>query len=373
MALAPARRADLDPAALALATRDTTRAPSLTFLVDDDVLHYRVVDGQVEEGEQREGAVVVRLGRGAWADLVGQVRTIINLHLSGEIAYETGGFEDLMAWDRTLRYLHAGIPPYDAGRVDLAGRDPRAILTLADDDEELRAQLAVMGFLLVKGVFTPQEMAEVDAEVDRLAALARPGDEQSWWVGTDDGERVCRLVYASLRSEVLRRLEQDPRLERLGRLLDPAMRPAPDRLEGTAVLIKVPGRTSGLSNIPWHQDCGMGGHSVLCPALSLGVQITGSSAETGNLLMVPGSHGQSLAPSWHAQDGVLVVAVDTEPGDVTVHVQDVMHASPAPTERGGRRTLYTTWYPPTVWEHVGPGEAFNDLVRNRTGEVAALA
>jgi hypothetical protein len=66
------------------------------------------------------------------------------------------------------------------------------------------------------------------------------------------------------------------------------------------------------------------------------------------------------------------VSIDTAPGDVTVHVQDLMHASPRPTGAGGRRTMYVAHYPPAVWEHVGPGEAYNDLVRNRTEQVARL-
>ena len=67
-----------------------------------------------------------------------------------------------------------------------------------------------------------------------------------------------------------------------------------------------------------------------------------------------------------------MVAIDTEPGDVTVHVADLMHASPEPTGPGGRRTLYVTFYPPALWDHVGPGKAFNDVIRNRTAEADAL-
>ena len=67
-----------------------------------------------------------------------------------------------------------------------------------------------------------------------------------------------------------------------------------------------------------------------------------------------------------------VVAVDTEPGDVTVHTQDLMHASPQPTGEGGRRTVYVTHYPPALWDRIGPDEAFNDLVRNRGRETASL-
>jgi hypothetical protein len=246
-------------------------------------------------------------------------------------------------------------------------------MTLDDSDEDLREQLTTMGNLHVKGVISAEEMAVANAEVARLAALATPGDDQSWFVETDDGQQLCRLVYATQRSEPLKALEQDPRITRLAALLDPSLRCAPDRMEGSAVLIKVPGKTRGLSNIPWHQDCGTGGHAIFCPSVSMGIQLTGSSPETGNLLMVPGSHGQTLPYRWDAQEGVPVVEVDTEPGDVTVHIQDVMHASPQPTAQGGRRTMYVTHYPATLWDHIGPGEAYNDLVRNRTKEVGALA
>jgi hypothetical protein len=152
-------------------------------------------------------------------------------------------------------------------------------------------------------------------EVDRLAAQARPGDDRSWWVTAEDGGSVlCRLVYATLRSAVLASLESDPRVRRLGTLIDPALRPASDRMEGSAVLLKVPGNTSGLSNIHWHQDCGMGGHALMCPAVSIGIQLTGSDASTGNLQVVPGSHGQAIHYRWEQRlQQVPVVSIDTAP------------------------------------------------------------
>ena len=370
MTLAPARP-ELDPDALAMAAADTDRAGSLTFLVGDQALTYRVEAGGVHESEDADGDTVVRLDRKAWDDLTGQFRSFINLYLAQELVFERGSFEHLGAWDRTLRYLHAGIPPYTPR--DLGERDPAAVLTLDDSDEELRAQLETMGYLHLSGVFSPEEMAAANAEVDRLAALATPGDDQSWFVETDEGQKLCRLVYATQRSAVLRALEQEPRVARLGTLLDPTLRTAPDRMEGSAVLLKVAGKTQGLSNIPWHQDCGMGGHAIFCPSVSIGIQLTGSTPGSGNLLMVPGSHGQSLHYQWDKQVDAPVVEIDTAPGDVTVHIQDVMHASPKPTGEGGRRTMYVTHYPATLWDHIGPGQAFNDLVRNRTKEVSGLA
>jgi hypothetical protein len=336
----------------------------------------RGADGTVaeERGVADGAATVVALPDDAWADLVAQRRTFINLQLSGELTYERGSFEHLAEWDPYLRLVHAGIPMYDPSRVDLSGVDLTRRFTLADPDEDLRAFLTTTGFLHVRGVFDADEMAAANAEVDRLAALAEPGDDRSWWATDADGaEQLCRLVYATQQSEVLAALEQDERLTRLGTLLREDVRRAPDRMEGSPVLLKVPGQTTGLANIPWHQDCGMGGHGILCPNTSVGIQLTGSSRDTGNLKVVPGSHGQTLPYTWERRfEGVPIVEVDTQPGDVTVHIADVMHASPEPTGPGGRRTLYVTFYPPALWEHVGPGEAFNDVIRNRTTEAAAL-
>lgn len=369
MTLAPARPADLDPARL---LGCLAQALPLTFQVDGEALTYRVVDGQVLESAADDGDTVVRLSPQAWTDVTGQYKTFINLLLSGELDFVKGSFDTLAEWLPALAYLHGGIPPYRL--ADLKGRDPGRTMSLDEADEELAEQLQTMGYLHLRGVFSADEMAAANAEIDRLAAQARPGDDQSWWVQDEnDQQALCRLVYASQRSELLRSMENDPRITRLGTLLDPASRPAPDRMEGTAVLIKVPGKTKGLSNIPWHQDCGMGGHAIFCPATSIGIQLTGSTAGSGNLLMVPGSHGQTLHYQWEKHlTQAPRVEIDTAPGDVTVHIQDVMHASPRPTGAGGRRTMYVTHYPATLWDHIGPGEAYNDLVRNRTAEVAQL-
>lgn len=369
------RRPVVDRSALGAAAEAVAGVGPLGFRVAERTFTYRLGSDGVEMADGLgEAAAVVSLSAPAWEHFASQTRTFINLFLAGELTFERGQFEQLAHWDPVLKLVHAGIPIYDPARADLSRVDLRRIFTLDSSDAELRGFLDVTGFLHVAGVFGREEMAALDAEVDRLAAMARPRDDRSWWVTDATGaEILCRLVYTGLRSALVARLEQDPRVRRLGTLIDAALRPAPDRMEGSAILLKVPGSTSGLSNIPWHQDCGMGGHAVFCPAVAVGIQITGSSARTGNLLLVPGSHGQTLPWGWEKRpEEVPVVAVDTAPGDVTVHVQDLTHASPEPAGEGGRRTMYVTHYPPTLWDHIGPGEAFNDLVRNRGRETDAL-
>lgn len=337
---------------------------------------YRLDDGgvTVTDGLDHAGAVVV-LDETDWADVVSQNRSFINLYLAGRLQFVRGGFDALVDWDPLLEHYHCGTPVYDPGRVDLSGVDLDRVFERDADDDEVRRFLVTTGYAHLRGVFTPQQMADLDAEIDRLAAAATPGDEQSWWVRDEAGQdRLCRLVYAGARSELIAGFEQHPDVVRLGTLFRPDLRAATDRMEGTSVLLKVPGRTTGLSNIPWHQDCGMGGHSVYCPSVAVGIQVTGSDAARGNLRVVPGSHGQKLHYDWPRRyPDAPVVAIDTEPGDVTLHVADLMHASPEPKGAGWRRTMYITFFPPALWDRVGAGEAANDLIRREGDRAAAMA
>ena len=82
--------------------------------------------------------------------------------------------------------------------------------------------------------------------------------------------------------------------------------------------------------------------------------------------------------SWHQMrardlERLPVVAVDTEPGDVTVHLGHLLHVAPPPTARGvGRRAVYVTSCRPATLDFVGPGRAYNDVLFARDGQVRDL-
>lgn len=345
------------------------------FDLGDRSFTYQVDRGEVAVHDGlSEAEAVVALSEDDWDHVLGQTRTFINLFLAGDLRFVEGDFGAIVEWEPLLKEHHCGIPVYDPRRIDLSDVDLTRAFSAEDSDDEIRDFLARVGFAHLRGVFSREAMAALDAEVDRLADMATPGDEISWWVDDAGGDRrLCRLVYAGRRSELIAGFESDTTVERLGTLLRTDLRVAADRMEGTSVLLKVPGRTTGLSNIPWHQDCGMGGHSTYCPSVAVGIQITGSDAARGNLLVVPGSHGQTLHYDWKDRyPDAPIVAVDTEPGDVTLHIADVMHASPEPAGRGWRRTMYVTFFPPALWDHVGPGQASNDLIRREGAKAAAL-
>lgn len=365
-------------AAVAAALAD--EAP-LAIRVVDAAWTYRVAAGTVvvDDGVAPDAGAVIELSGAAWSDLVELVRTVPALMISGDIAV-TGSASAVDRWERPLRMLWQGMPivePSAALLHDGVGRpiDIARTFTLDDTDDDLGAFLRAVGVMRVRGVFGADEIAALNDEVDRLAALARPGDDRSWWAQNADGNDVlCRLVYASERSPLIASVDEDPRLGRLAALVRGDLRPATDRMEGTAVLLKPPGKLRGLANIPWHTDCGLGGHRVLCPSVAIGIQLTSATPETGCFEAIAGTHGASCRiPTAEDLATWPHLLVPTEPGDVTVHIADLLHASPRPTGDGGRRTLYVTFHPPTLFEHIGPGEAYNDLIRRRTASQVADA
>ena len=363
----------------AAAAHDTAAVAPLTLVVDGLPFTY-ASDGvavTVTPAADEGARAVVELSSAAWSDLVQLLRTVPSLALAGELTFTRGGFGHLSRWEPALRCLYAGIPIYDPAAAHLDGVDLAHAFALGDLDADTGAmaeQLQRVGFLHVRGVFTDDEIAALNAEVDRLAAAAAPGDGRSWWATDDNGgEVLCRLVYAGTGSERIAALPADERLQRLVALSPHEYVTANDRMEGEAVLLKTAGELKGLANIPWHTDCGLGGHPIVCPSLAIGVQLTAASADAGRFEAVAGSHGQTCR---YAADGDLtglpVVGVDTEPGDVTLHYADVMHASPPPTGAGGRRVLYLTWYNPAILDWIAPGRALNDLVRDRQAAAEEL-
>ena len=140
--------------------------------------------------------------------------------------------------------------------------------TLDDADDAMRAALDENGFLHLRGVFTADEVAALGAEVERGRAKATPDDGKSWWAKQADGTDVCcRLIYMGEWSPLVAELGDDPRLRRLAALGADGLEVEADCLDGQSVVIKNPDVTAGLSDLPWHRDCGLGGHPVLCPSV----------------------------------------------------------------------------------------------------------
>lgn len=308
-------------------------------------------------------AAVATLDEAAFSDYANELRSCFGLLYADQVHFERGGFDDLVRWEPAIRALYHGRPVYDAAAVALPD-DLDTSYTI--DDPAWPEFFARAGFVHLRHVFPAQEIAALVGEVERLEAVARPGDGRSWWATRGDGTEVCcRVTYTTLASEPIAALGDDPRVRRIVEAVaPPGLVPTLDCLDGFAAVLKAPGAVEGLADLPWHQDCGLGGHPVLCPGLQIGIQLDAASAEAGRLHFLAGSHHTSCHQLRAAEEhGLPVVAVDTQPGDVTVHDPHALHAAPPPTGHGaGRRALYASFVRPETVEFVGRGRGYNDVL-----------
>jgi ectoine hydroxylase-related dioxygenase (phytanoyl-CoA dioxygenase family) len=320
-------------------------------------------------------ATVVELSFDAWCAFTWELKTSFALLYADQLTVSRGGFGQVARWEPPLRTAFSDQAVFDldhpAPLEDEAGRavDLTRSFTLDDPVEEIRDFLDRVGFVHLRGVVDSAEVAALTADVSAALGRARPDDRKSWWT-TVGGREVCnRVNYLNDGSARIAALGGDPRFVAIAALGGDDLRDAHDRLDGNGVVMKVPGSSGGLADLPWHRDCGMGGHPVKCPMLNVGIQLDAATRESGQLQMIPGSHrGTSRLPSAREAAAHPVVALTTDPGDVTVHFGHTLHAAPPPEDpqAAGRRALYLSFVPPLTFEMVGPGQGYNDVLFTRS-------
>jgi ectoine hydroxylase-related dioxygenase (phytanoyl-CoA dioxygenase family) len=155
------------------------------------------------------------------------------------------------------------------------------------------------------------------------------------------------------------------------------MRVCNDRLDGPMVFVKNSNVVKGNGDLGWHVDDGIGGHPVMCPLIQAGVQLDHANPANGQLLVLAGSHRYAKHwRKWGDESGLPVVAIETEPGDLTLHFGDTMHTTPPPTaDDAGRRALYFKFSEPHTFEWVPAGCHYNDALfrPDPDGRVASRA
>jgi hypothetical protein len=321
--------------------------PSLTLRVDGQPVTL-AADGEVLEVHGRhEGPLVVEMGRAAFSDLVQDQVSTLGLQMQGRARVTSGRAEHFLAWEPILRSVLDGRPVYEPGSIDFVSPggeilDLRRSFHRDDDPAEMGAFLAEAGYLRVSEVFTSTEMAAVSADLDRAMAAAERDDGSSWWARTvDEGWYPARILGFNHSSPALRELLTDQRFTALGTLTDDRMVQrdplVSDAAEG---LLKKVGVVEGISDVVWHKDCSMGGHSRRCSGLTVGLCVTGAGPESGELGVAAGSHRANVAPL--GIDGVDLprVPIPTRTGDITIHCSCTLHMSRPPVSEE-RRVVYS--------------------------------
>lgn len=359
--------------ALALATS----AGAYTFRPTDDSV-------EVVPGED-SADTVIRLGLDDWLGLVSDLDTAPGLFYGGRAEATRGKPLRFVGWETGLRAMFHGLPPFDPETADLRDRDGAPLdvestFPFAELDgrfDELRHFLATAGYVVVRDVFDADEVAALVADAAVLHAEATPGDGRSWWGRNEAGDEVlCRVLDAN-RSDAFLSLATDARIDRLIDLAEvPLVGRNPAKRDSVTVLWKVPGVVEGLADLPWHRDCGMGGHARNCPTVIVTICLTSGTPEAGELRALPGSHRGGF-PFVDGRDVAAPtgVPVRVTAGDVSLHYSDLMHASLSPTSVEGphRVSALLAFVPPHAGHHRGERHYNDALLGGDDGQVAHLA
>jgi ectoine hydroxylase-related dioxygenase (phytanoyl-CoA dioxygenase family) len=365
------------------AAREVARAGALAFRRSEGGAYtYRVVGDRITVTPGEDGAdTVIELDHESWQNLVHDLDSPPGLLYGGRAICHAGKAMRFVRWDAALRAIYSGRPIFDPDHADLrdengAPLDVERVFTLEDDDAEMAHFLRSAGYLRVSAVFSTEEVDRFRNGALRLRDAARQGDQESWWGRNAAGEDVlCRVITAG-RDPELRSLQLDARISRLTALSDEnlALKRSGANL-GVSVIYKNPDMKEGLSDLPWHRDCGMGGHAIMCPVMIVSIFLNESSERTGNLRFLPGSWQGSCrfidARHEAAPEGI---RVDAGPGDLTLHYGDVMHAAPPPTGDGPfRESIVMAFAREDVRPHDGKRH-YNDVLLGREdGQVQHLA
>lgn len=344
---------------------------------------YRLHAGRIEVSAGGESAAaVLEMDLDAWQGLVHELEAPAGLLYSARAKAVRGSALDFMAWETPLRALYHGRVPYDPEGVALRDRhgkplDVERVFTLHDDRADMAHFLRVAGYLFVRDVFSPAETAGLLEEAEQLRREARQGDMLSWWGKRAGGEEaLCRVTRGCTRPK-LAALRDDPRLHGLKDLSETPLVYRRGEGDGVAVIYKQPGVVEGLGDLPWHRDCGMGGHAVICPTAIASVFLTEGSPETGELMFLPGSRATAFNGHDPQCRGALPAArFHAHPGDVTLHFGDTVHAAPPPgaTDRSTYRISAILGFGrPDGRNHRGDDSYNTALHRNADGQVEHLA
>lgn len=331
--------------------------PALTLNVDDRSITLRERGGalQIEQGDASDSAAA-SLDCAAVSDLVQDWATTMGLAMNSRVKMTQGSFDHWIGWEPVFRALFDGRPVHEAGAITVTDRDGSDLdlsrsFELDDDRDEIAHFLHQAGFLHLRGVFTEAEMSAVAVDLDAALARARPDDGASWWAGDSKGvQQAVRVLFFHEQSAALSALLADDRLAWLANITGDNLCGSTEGAGwlGAEGLIKPLDIKTGLSDLPWHKDCGQGRHSYYCNGLTVGISVTGADERSGALGVVPGSHRANVQTA--GKDDSLdlpAIKLVTQTGDLTVHCSDTLHRAYPPIERP-RKVVYTGFRQPLM-------------------------
>ena len=205
----------------ALAFSDLAPLGTLGLQTTAGAYTYVPVDGSIDIVEGADHAdTVIDLDFDAFVGLVSDLDTAPGLFYGGRVTVPKGKALRFVRWEPGLRALYHGLPIFDPTAVDLRDRHgapldptrsfPFPSLTDPDTAADARHFLVTTGYIVVGGVFDPDEVAGFLESAGALEERAQPGDSTSWWGRTSDGAEILNRVLNAAEEPRLADLHQDP-------------------------------------------------------------------------------------------------------------------------------------------------------------------
>ena len=289
----------------------------------------------------------------------------MGLTMTARVKITAGNVNDWIGWEPALRALLDGRKVHETGDVMFTALDGGELdldrtFTIDDDREEIAHFLEQAGFLHLRGVFDEDEMAPLGADIDEWIAKAKPDDGESWWAANDRRRpRRCGSCSSTRSRRRCATLANDDRYLWIGDLTGDGHQ----HKGGGEGLVKPLGIVRGLSDLPWHKDCGQGKHSYVCSGLTCGISVTGADRVSGALGVIPGSHRANTMATGRTRARPAPRMLETRTGDVTVHCSDTLHRAHPPVERP-RKVVYSGFgLPPLPGDEVKPDPRYSREAR----------
>jgi hypothetical protein len=251
-------------------------------------------------------------------------------------------------------------------------RDPAAFD--ADELPELLEHFRAQGYAILRGLFTPDELDDLQQDMEHWQAELVAGrlDARHGTAILIDHENAAPERFANyvtevtLLSESARRASTHPKVVEVVRALlgDGAWLLEDDRF-GVVYQDARPGRESGYSRIGWHSDWQSGPHLAMWPSVAFTFHLDATSPANGFLRVLPASHlygTEGMPTGFEKVPGEAPVYADL--GDVIFHDAHLWHSAARATAEGDeavRRHIRGSWY---GGERLAPGHGVDDFVKN---------
>lgn len=225
-----------------------------------------------------------------------------------------------------------------------------------------KAFLDQHGFLVFGQVAAPAEVQTILSELDRI--------EQQWIAeqrkevygiplfagrGPDGTPFIQRFPFSSCFSDYIRQFVRDDRFLPVRRLIGDDTRVGDQEKDGVVINRYVNRPGSVYPKLGWHTDGLRDLFYLRMPKqmLNVGLHFDRITKDDGGLRLIPGTHRQGFLSMCFRKPYFVShrpdpdeIAVETEPGDLTVHDGRLWHrvqASPHSGERSLRRSMYVPY------------------------------